>query len=176
MDLNSDQGQESQFNIGSAMISMIGFVLLIIGVAFGLNVVNIALELVNAKEPPAMVTKITEPCLDSALNISQTVVDAANQKDEAEPENETETEAEVDPEDAAASEEEDNPQEKAKAKDGLLRLEFSSDVKQVISYVIVFLLLTVAISFAATLVQCGVKLMRSDNSDAIKEIAARLKK
>ena len=82
----------------------------------------------------------------------------------------------IDSEEAAEPEEAADPEAGADLKAGPLRIQFSSDVKQVVSYVIVFLLLAVAISFAATLIQSGVKLMRSDSSDAIKEIAARLKK
>ena len=78
MDLNNDQGQETQFKIGSAIKSIIGFILLTIGVSFGLYVVTIGLGLINAEEPPAMVTKMTEPCLDYAEDISTTVADAAD--------------------------------------------------------------------------------------------------
>ena len=157
MDHNIQQVQETPFKIGSAMKSMVGFVLLIIGVSLGLYVVTIGLGLISAEDPPAITTKLTEPCLDQAQNVVKDVVGAVNANDGAHGEGEANEEGE------------------ANAKEGLLRVELSSDVKQVSSYVIVFLLLAIAISFAATLIQGGVKLLQRDANDAIKEIAARLK-
>lgn len=81
---------------------------------------RIGLGVINAKEPPAIVTRVTEPCLDQAEDVAKTVVDAGNAKDKADPE------------------------EEASAKESLLRIELSSDVKQVAGYVIVFLLLAIA--------------------------------
>lgn len=138
MDQDNNSANETPFDIGSAIKSMTGIVLLVIGVFLGFYVVNIGIGLINAETPPALVTQITESGLEQAENVADHVAEAAN------------------------------------AKDGPLRVEISKDIKQLVSYFIVFLLLAVSVSFAATLIRCGVRLMRSDANEALKKIANRL--
>ena len=127
-------------NFAATFRMMAGILLLVVGILLGLYLANTALGLIFAKEPPAIVTRVTQPLMnhtENAVNIVANEV-ANNANRAAQP------------------------------------VELSLGIKQLVVYFIVFLLMVIPASIATNLIRGGVKLMRSEESEALEKIAERL--
>ena len=126
-------------NFAATFRMMTGILLLVVGILLGLYLANTALGLIFAKEPPAIVTRVTQPLMNHTENAVNIVAnEVANNANRAQ------------------------------------LVELSLGIKQLVVYFIVFLLMVIPASIATNLIRGGVKLMRSEESEALEKIAERL--